>query len=127
MDSNVQRVLVTPQMARDWLIRYRDELWLVRRRVEHMAELMRTGEWTLTPDPICVDDTGRIVDGQQRLAAIVVSGVSVEMLVEHGTAWREKFIIPRRRSDLGLFDDHSEDAVAVAETTITHEGDENDV
>ena len=45
---------------------------------------MRRGEWLITHQGICFDDSGYLMDGRHRLRAIIESGVTVEMRVTYG-------------------------------------------
>lgn len=49
--------------------------------VRNLAEAMRRGEWQLTHQGIAVDSSGRLLDGQHRLSAVLESGVPIETLV----------------------------------------------
>lgn len=50
-----------------------------------LASAMLAGKYTLTHQPVASDAHGRLIDGQQRLAAVVKSGATVHMWVESGT------------------------------------------
>jgi len=52
--------------------------------VERFARDMREGRWLLTGDALKISRTNVLLDGQHRLAAIVKSGVPVQMLVVRG-------------------------------------------
>lgn len=52
--------------------------------VQSLANAMRRGEWILTHQGISFDTTGRLIDGQHRLAAIVEYGKPIEMAVSKG-------------------------------------------
>lgn len=45
---------------------------------------MKNKSWLLTGEPIIISDTGKLLDGQHRLWAIVESGTTQDMLVIHG-------------------------------------------
>jgi len=45
------------------------------------ARTMKAGQWLLTHQGVAIDDKGELIDGQQRLFAIVESGVTVPMMV----------------------------------------------
>jgi len=49
--------------------------------VDRYARDMLNGEWNLTHQGIAFDKTGRLIDGQHRLAAIQKAGVQVKMVV----------------------------------------------
>lgn len=48
---------------------------------EGYARAMRAGQWGLTHQGVAIDDTGFLIDGQHRLAAIVQSGVTIKLQV----------------------------------------------
>ena len=53
-------------------------------RVDNYAKVMEAGRWMLTGEAVKVDVTGRLLDGQHRLAAVVKSGATVQLLVCRG-------------------------------------------
>lgn len=78
---------ITPQVAERWLkLNYGGNRPLANDRVIEFATSMATGKWTLTHQGICFSDTGKLLDGQHRLSAIIKSGVSVQMLVVTGVS-----------------------------------------
>jgi len=50
-------------------------------RVAKYCKDMRAGHWRVTGDPIRFDSSGRLIDGQHRLKAVIDAGVPVEMTV----------------------------------------------
>src|SRR4051812_23704453 len=52
--------------------------------VRRYAAVMRRGDWHLTHQGIALDETGKLLDGQHRLAAVVMSGMTVRMMVTYG-------------------------------------------
>jgi len=48
------------------------------------AEMMSNGDWKLSPEPIVVSKTGRLLNGQHRLHAVVKSGVICNFSVVQG-------------------------------------------
>lgn len=79
MRSKVQTI--TPAKAAEWLEANTQNRPISKRTVEGFAEAMRRGEWKVTHQGIAFDETGALVDGQHRLAAIVEAGLPVEMTV----------------------------------------------
>jgi len=55
-----------------------------RRRVAHYATIMAEGGWIYTGEPIVFSRKGVLLNGQQRLMAIVASGVTLPMDVRFG-------------------------------------------
>lgn len=52
--------------------------------VEKYAKVMRSGNWALTPQGLIIDgNSGRVVDGQHRLAAIRQTGITIDMYVTY--------------------------------------------
>lgn len=52
--------------------------------IEAMASAMKRGEWITTHQGIAITKSGRLLDGQHRLEAIVLNGDGVWMLVTRG-------------------------------------------
>lgn len=77
-------VFVTPEMAREWLRRNVNNRALRAKRVEDLARSMSQGEWRYTGEAIKFSRTGRLLDGQHRLAACVRAGVEIPLLVVVG-------------------------------------------
>lgn len=50
------------------------------------ATAMLDGEWHLNGEPIIISETGRLLDGQHRLTAIIESDVEVQLVVVKGVA-----------------------------------------
>lgn len=51
--------------------------------VATLAKEMKRGKWKVNGDTICLNET-RLIDGQHRLAAVVLSGVSIQTFVIEG-------------------------------------------
>lgn len=77
-------VLVTPTLAAALLEGNSQNRRLRKARVELYARVMTRGQWRVTHQGIAIDRTGRVVDAQHRLHAIIESGVSVWMLMVEG-------------------------------------------
>lgn len=77
------RMKVTPEIAADWLENRNTQAQ--RRLSEYIAkkyaEIMAAGRWLLTHQGVAFDSDGFLIDGQHRLRAVVLSGVTVEMFV----------------------------------------------
>ena len=52
--------------------------------VKQYADAMRRGVWSLTSQGIVIDSEGTLIDGQHRLTAIVLTGITVPMLITSG-------------------------------------------
>ena len=46
--------------------------------IQHLARQMMLGRWKLSPQPIVVTKSGRVIDGQHRLEGICLSGERIE-------------------------------------------------
>ncbi len=77
-------VKVTPAMALEWLAMNKGNRRLRRLHIRQLADAMLRGEWVLTPDGIAFDVNGTLINGQHRLHAIVLSGMTIEMNVTTG-------------------------------------------
>lgn len=72
---------VTPQLACEWL-----KLNTLNRpkkvnKIAIYAADMKAGHWPVTGATICFGKSGRLLDGQNRLQAIIDSGITVRILV----------------------------------------------
>lgn len=76
---------VTPIMAEKWLReRNTHNRPLYERTIENYAREMKAGAWAVTNQGIGFADDGTLLDGQQRLSAIVKAGIPVKILVVTG-------------------------------------------
>lgn len=84
-ETRTEKVLVTPAIAKRWLEQNTDSNRNISNTtVESYAREMTAGRWSLTHQGIAFNVVGELVDGQHRLNAVVLSGVSVVMLVTTG-------------------------------------------
>lgn len=77
-------VKVSPDMARTLLKTNTDNRTVRKNRVNNYATQMKRGQWKLTGDPIRISRTGRLLDGQHRLLAIIEANTEVETFVIEG-------------------------------------------
>lgn len=82
MKPSVSIMNVTPGVAKVWL----DEANVKNRRLrqKHVAALVSDlagGAWRLSPDAVAFDVTGRLINGQHRLTAIVETGIAADCIV----------------------------------------------
>lgn len=75
-------MMVTPEMAKHWLDTTNTNNRRIRdTTVQVYSRDMEHGQWRLTGETIKFSAKGVLLDGQQRLAAIVKSNVAVQMFV----------------------------------------------
>lgn len=75
-------IQVTPELAARWLEkRHPNQRKLKGNTVGEYAAMMRRGEWQLSPQGVSFSESGFLIDGQHRLAAVVRSGCTVPMYV----------------------------------------------
>lgn len=74
-------VSVSPELAKKWLGVNIDNRLLREPAVKRYARMMKKGEWPLTHQGIAFDEDGNLLDGQHRLYAIILAGVSVNIFV----------------------------------------------
>lgn len=83
-DMNITLEKVTPERARDLLALNRHNRPLRQRYVQALATDMTAGNWRLNGEAIKIAKDGLLLDGQHRLAAVIESGATVEMMVVVG-------------------------------------------
>jgi len=73
--------IITKEIAEIYLKKNNGNRILRDKIVNYYADQMKRGQWMLTGQGISFDEKGNLIDGQHRLAAIVKSGISQEMLI----------------------------------------------
>lgn len=85
MSLQAKVVSVTPEMAAEMLTRNTGNFRpMDKYRVRKYAADMAASKWHLNGETIKVSADGTILDGQHRLSAIVLSGVTVRILIVSG-------------------------------------------
>jgi len=80
----VELTFITPEMAHEMLGGNSKNRQKRRWWIEAMASAMRRGEWITTHQGIAFTASGRLLDGQHRLEAIISNKAGVWMLVTKG-------------------------------------------
>lgn len=82
----IQILDVSPEMASAWLqnLHPRQHGHLIEGTVASLAREMRTGNWRLTHQGIALDECGRLLDGQNRLTALIRANMTLKMVVAFG-------------------------------------------
>lgn len=75
---------VTPELAQSWLDLNASNRNVRKDQVSRYARDMSDGNWVVTGEAIKFGQSGKLIDGQHRLMAIVKSGVTVDLLVIKG-------------------------------------------
>lgn len=84
--KTVELVLVTPEMAAEWLVLNADNNRSCKtRQVDLYASYMKKGTWNSDNCAITFDAEGNLIDGQHRLQAVFKSGQAQEFIV--GRNW----------------------------------------
>lgn len=83
IDTKVETI--TPELARKYLRANTDNYRkLSKVTVNRYAKDIREGNWQLNGEGIAFDDNGKLLNGQHRLAAIILAEKPVDMLVIRG-------------------------------------------
>lgn len=90
---NIEKIEITPELATEWLKKNIGNRTPKRERFLY-AEMMKRGEWNEdNPQPICFDENGNLIDGQNRLMAVIISDIPVKMYVAKGVSNSVKDVI----------------------------------
>lgn len=76
--------VITPSVAKQMLEGNVDNRKLRKFRVEQYADAIKRGLWDIQNDAITISKTGKLLNGQHRLTAIVEANTSVQCLVLRG-------------------------------------------
>lgn len=82
--KHAKLMLVTPNLASAMLGRNEDNRPLTPSQVDRFVRYIEEDRFLLLPDAIAFDVNGRLRNGQHRLSAITITGISQEMLVVFG-------------------------------------------
>ncbi len=91
MDLSVETI--TAKQAEKYLQFNTNNRPLRKSLVSQYAKDMASGNWRLTHQGVAFNCDGTLLDGQHRLAAIVQSGVTVQMLVARGVDSRNQLVM----------------------------------
>ncbi|MGW7087594.1 hypothetical protein ACWGH2_29415 [Streptomyces sp. NPDC054871] len=89
----IELVDVTPELAREWLLKNVKNRNLRKGMVAQYGRDMAAGEWTINGSTVVFDDNDTLIDGQHRLSAIAASdirGASFPLLVVRGVVEKAK-------------------------------------
>lgn len=75
---------VTPEIAEQYLVRNTKNRSKKTRQIEVWARSMAAGRWRLTGESVKFSKEGQLLDGQNRLLAVVKSGATVMLSVTYG-------------------------------------------
>jgi hypothetical protein len=114
-----EEVVVTPEVAEEWLNSMGVNRRLSESNLEAIALAMRTGNWHNDGTPIRFNTAGQMIDGQHRCMAITVTGTTQTLMVVRGVEQAAMTTIDtgktRSRSDiLSIHDPELKDVVAIA-------------
>lgn len=79
-------VKVTPEIAELWLGKNTRNRPLKKFKIIQYTRDMAAGRWQTTGEAIKFAEDGQLLDGQNRLHAVINSGATIETLVVHGLA-----------------------------------------
>jgi hypothetical protein len=77
-------VRVTPALARSWLLLNQGNRKPSRAKILRFAAAMRAGKWQLNGETIKLSLSGRLLDGQSRLQAVIEAGVPAVLELRAG-------------------------------------------
>ena len=81
---NPQVQLVTPEMAKEYLTKNTDNRNKRGWWVSGLANQIKRGEWIPTHQGVGITKSGKLIDGQHRLEAIVEANIPVQIMVTTG-------------------------------------------
>ena len=82
MAMETKVMMVTPEMAKEWLTyNMKGNRPVMKNTVHSYARQMRAGQWNLTHQGIAFDELGELIDGQHRLSAVIEANIPVKMNV----------------------------------------------
>lgn len=83
-DLDLREMTITPAIAMDMLKHNHKNRRIIRSHVETFARDIVEGRWAQSIEPITFSKTGRLLNGQHRLEAVVLADAPIEALVLRG-------------------------------------------
>ncbi len=78
----MSKTTVTPEMAKKFLeSNHENQRKLSKSRVTRYAEEIRNEMWLYNGESIIISESGRLIDGQHRLAAILEAGLAIDTVL----------------------------------------------
>jgi hypothetical protein len=77
---------ITPDTAKKYLAQNQHNRLVKSRHVDTLAREMTEKRWRMNGQPIVFADSGRLLDGQHRLNAVIQSGETIETIVLRGVS-----------------------------------------
>jgi hypothetical protein len=84
MSVKVEQVIITPQMAQEWLGVNKKNRRVTVSHVRKLENMFRKGEMELNGQTVKISNTGVLLDGQHRLMACANTGIPFPCLVVRG-------------------------------------------
>jgi predicted transcriptional regulator len=79
MEINLEKI--TPVMASKYLENALQNRKIKKETVKQYSSDMKKGFWVLSPQPIVFDESGKLMDGQHRLLAVIDSKTPIDFIV----------------------------------------------
>lgn len=76
-----QEIMVTPEMAQQFLDTQDNNRHVNPKHVREIALNMLKGSWRRSPQPICFDVNGKLIDGQHRMLALIMANLTLPFFV----------------------------------------------
>lgn len=123
--------MITPDIAKDYLSRNTRNRALRKSHLDDLVRQMRAGQWALNGQSIIFDEEDALIDGQHRLNACAISGVSFLTYVVRGVSDARAFTTidtgkPRGAHDMATYmgdltATQAKDCVAIARLVYAYE------
>ncbi len=75
--KSVETILITPEIARVMMSKNNGNRRVAPNTVNYYSQMMKKGNWKSTHQGLAIDESGNVIDGQHRLAAVIKSGISI--------------------------------------------------
>ncbi len=112
---------ISPQQAEAYLAHNSRNRKIVAAHVDAIARDIRAGNWMMNAQPICFSRSGRLLNGQHRLSAVLQAGEAIEVPVMRGLpeeAYATYDIHAKKGPQLGAAFDHFGDRPLIAAAAV---------
>lgn len=118
---SLSRETITVRRAEDYLRFNQGNRAVSAKHIEGIVRDIRKGRWMMNAQPICFGQSGRLLNGQHRLSAVIEAGEPIDVLVLRGVpdeAWRTYDVQPRRALEINTPEEFGDGPLVSA--AVTH-------
>ena len=78
-----EETTITPEMAKAFLSNNPRNRTISNKRLQKYCTDIKNGTWGTSPQPVCLGSEGKLIDGQHRLTAVLLTGIPIKSVIAY--------------------------------------------